>query len=206
MIGARGLAGLRGQASLALMAVPLVWLAGCAQIPLGGPAPSFENIEKARASGTAPVAIGQFQLAPGVSPEIDKGLSVRSNAVVSPVDGSFAQYLRQTLTADLQAAGLVDAAAPATLSGFLTDSTLDVPVGTGQASLGARFVVVRQGKTVYEKELKASATWPSSFIGMEAIPTGINQYTSLYHKLVGTLLDDPDYRAANPGTAQHQEQ
>jgi hypothetical protein len=33
---------------------------------------------------------------------------------------------------------------------------------------------------------------------MEAIPTGINQYTSLYHKLVGTLLDDPDYRAANP--------
>jgi hypothetical protein len=106
--------------------------------------------------------------------------------------------LRQTLVTDFQAAGLYDAASTTTLNGFLTDSTLDVPSDTGHASLGARFVVVREGKTVYEKELKTSATWPSTFIGMEAIPTGINQYTSLYHKLVGTLLDDPDYRAANP--------
>jgi len=185
------------RALLALLAVPLAWLAGCAQIPLGAPAPSFENIQKARTSGTAPVAIGQFRVAPGANPEIDAGLSVRSNSVVSPVEGSFAQYLRQTLTTDFQAAGLYDAASTTTLSGFLTDSTLDVPSDTGRASLGARFVVVREGKTVYEKELKTSATWPSMFIGMEAIPTGINQYTSLYHKLVGTLLDDPDYRAAN---------
>lgn len=187
----------RGRALLALLVVPLAWLAGCAQIPLGAPAPSFENIEKARTSGTAPVAIGQFRVARGANPEIDTGLSVRSNSVVSPVGGSFAQYLRQTLITDFQAAGLYDAASATTLSGFLTDSTLDVPSDTGQASLGARFVVVREGKTVYEKELKTSATWPSTFIGMEAIPTGINQYTSLYHKLVGTLLDDPDYRAAN---------
>lgn len=188
----------RERALQALLVVPLAWLAGCAQIPLGAPAPSFENIEKARTSGTAPVAIGQFRVAPGANPEIDTRLSVRSNSVVSPVEGSFAQYLRQTLITDFQAAGLYDAASATTLSGFLTGSTLDVPSDTGQTSLGARFVVVREGKTVYEKELKTSATWPSTFIGMEAIPTGINQYTSLYHKLVGTLLDDPDYRAANP--------
>ena len=41
------------------------------------------------------------------------------------------------------------------------------------------------------------ATWPSSFVGVEAIPAGINQYTALYHSLVGKLLDDPDYRAVN---------
>ncbi len=177
--------------------LPLGYLAGCAEIPLGPPTPSFGNIEKARQSATGPVAVGGFQLAPGVATGIDRGLDVRTNALRSPIDGSFAQYLRQTLVIDLQAAGLYDASAPAVLSGFLTDSRLDVPSDVGQASLGARFVLTVRGKTVYDKELKADTRWPSSFIGMEAIPMGINQYTSLYHRLVGTLLDDPDYRAAN---------
>ena len=112
--------------------------------------------------------------------------------------GSFSQYLWQTLIVDLQASGLYDTASQTQISGFLTDSILDVPTSTGQASLGARFVVVRSGKTVYEKELKAGASWPSSFIGAVAIPEGINQYAALYHDLVGKLLDDPDYKRVNP--------
>lgn len=188
---------------LPLAALPLVWLSGCARIPLGEPAPNFENIQKARASRTAPVAVGQFKLAPGVDPDIDKGVSVRSNRVFSPIEESFAQYLRQTLIADLQAGGLYDADAQATLSGFLTGSALDVPSGTGSASLSARFMLVRTGKTLYDKELQASVAWPSTFIGVEAIPAGINQYSTLYHTLVGKLLDDPDYWRANPGPVKN---
>jgi hypothetical protein len=184
----------RGLFALALL--PWLLLTGCAQIPLGEPAPSFENIEKAKASRTAPVAVGQFKIAPEADPDIDKGLSVRSNTLYSPIEGSFAQYLRQTLITDLRAAGLYDAASPAMLSGFLTGSTLDVPSSTGQARLSARFVLGRSGQTVYDKELQAEAIWPSAFIGVEAIPAGINQYTTLYHKLVGKLLDDPDYQSA----------
>ncbi|MBI3432421.1 MAG: hypothetical protein HY018_09455 [Hydrogenophilales bacterium] len=195
---ARALMVLRRRSLPALAGMALVWLAGCAQLPLGEPTASFGNIGKAGMSGTAPVSVGPFRPSPGVSPALDKGLSVRSNTVVSPIDASFAQYLRQTLVTDLQAAGLYDPASPTRVSGFLTDSTLDVPLDTGHASLGARFVVVRLGKTVYDKELKASASWPSSFVGMEAIPTGVNQYAALYHMLVGKLLDDPDYRTANP--------
>ena len=99
------------------------------------------------------MSVGTFKLAPGLDPAIDKGVNVRSNNVSSPVEGSFAQYLRQTLVIDLQAAGLYDTGSQTTISGFLTDSKLDVPMGTGTASLGARFVVVRTGQTVYEKEL-----------------------------------------------------
>ena len=180
-----------------LAVVSLALMTGCAQLPLGNPTASFENIEKANVSRTAPVAVGAFKIGPRVNAEIDKGLSVRSNTIFSPFEGSFAQYLRQTLITDLQAAGLYDAAAQTTLSGFLTESTLDAPIGTGHASLSARFILIRTGKTIYEKELKASVTWPSAFIGVEAIPAGMNQYTSLYHQLVGKLLDDPDYRSAN---------
>jgi hypothetical protein len=192
--GVRTCVGRRGW----LAGMAFAGLAGCARIPLGEPAASFDNIEKAGRSGTAPVAVGAFQLDPGIRPSLDKGLSVRSNTVVSPVEGSFAQYLRQTLITDLQAAGLYDPASPSQISGFLMDSTLDVPFDTGRASLGARFVVVRSDRTVYDKVLKASANWPSSFVGMDAIPSGINQYGALYHTLVGKLLDDPDYRMANP--------
>lgn len=187
------------QSIFSLMLLSLAWLTGCAQIPLGDPAPSFENIEKARASRTAPVAVGTFRITPGLNPEIDKGVSVRSHMLSSPVEGSFAQYLKQTLIANLKASGLYDASSKAVISGFLTDSMLDVPMDTGHASLGARFVLERTGKTVYDKELKASVSWPSSFIGAEAIPAGINQYGSLYQKLIGKLLDDPDFQIANPG-------
>lgn len=182
----------------ALVVMPLVFLVGCAQIPLGNPAPSFEVIEKANAARTAPVNVGVFKLDPSANPEVDKGLSVRSNTISSPIEGSFAQYLRQTLIVDLQASGLYDAASPTTLSGYLKESSLDVPTDTGKANLSARFLMIRAGKVIYEKELKASVSWQSSFVGMVAIPAGINHYTSLYHKLIGQLLDDPDYRSANP--------
>lgn len=179
-------------------AVVLALLSGCAQVPLNAPTPSFDVIEKAKASRTAPVAVGNFQPAPGVNAEIDKYLNVRSNAFFSPYENSFALFLKQTVIADLQASGLYDAASQTTLSGFLTESSLDVPVDIGKASLGARFVLTRAGQKVFEKELKTSASWESSFIGAIAIPAGVNHYTSLYHQLLGLLLIDPDYRNANP--------
>jgi hypothetical protein len=188
---------LHRQGFLALVAMPLVLLVGCAQIPLGSPSPSIENIGKARASRTAPVAVGVFRVDPKASPDIDKGLNVRSNTVSSPIEGSFAQYLKQTVVTDLRASGLYDSTSQTILSGFLTESMLDVPSDTGQASLGAHFVLTRTGKTIYEKDLKARTTWPSSFVGAVAIPEGINRYTGLYHALVGELLDDPDYQSAN---------
>lgn len=175
----------------------LALLAGCAELPMHAPTPNFDLIVKAKATRTAPVALGQFKVDQGVNPEIDKGLSVRSNHLFSPYDHSFAQFLRQTVLTDLQASGLYDANAPLTLSGYLTESTLNVPTDKGDASLGARFVLTRGEQKVFEKELKAGATWESSFLGVTAIQDGINQYTSLYHKLLGILLSDSDYQKVN---------
>lgn len=91
------------------------------------------------------MAVGLFRIDPSANAEIDKGLSVRSNTILSPIEGSFAQYLRQTLITDLQASGLFDAASQTTLSGYLSESTLEVPTDTGSASLSARFVLIRTG-------------------------------------------------------------
>lgn len=177
--------------------LPALFLAGCAQIPLSTPSAKADVVEKARASQLAPVNLGSFKADPKLGADKDKGINVRSNTVSSPFDGSFAQYLRETLMVDLKASGLYDANSPIILSGFLTESLLDVGIDTGQSNLGARFVLTNGNKTLYDKELKASANWPSSFVGAIAIPQGINQYSDLYQKLVGQLFEDPDYRKAN---------
>jgi hypothetical protein len=49
---------------------------------------------------------------------------------------------------------------------------------------------------VFDKEIVATSTWESSFMGAVAIPAAINQYGALYQKLVGQLLDDTEFLAA----------
>lgn len=178
------------------IAAALSFLAGCAQVQLPPPSAKLEIVEKVRASKLPSMAVGSFKLDPKANADIDRGVSVRSNKFSSPFEGSFAQYLRETLLADLRAAGLFDPASSLVVSGTLTDSTLDVPMDIGRATLAARFTLSRSNQIAYDKELKANATWPSSFIGMTAIPEGVRQYTDLYHKLVQQLLDDPDFQNA----------
>lgn len=169
-------------------------LTGCAQIKMGAPSPSVDNIQKAKASGMAPAALGEFAPAPGKPAGFDAGLDVRSNTLSSPIDG--AKYLKETLATELKSAGLLDGASTTVIQGQLTQSELAVPVSQASGTLGARFVVVRAGRTVYDKELKVSASWESSFVGAVAIPAAVNEYTSLYRKLVGQLLDDAEFRRA----------
>jgi hypothetical protein len=181
---------------LAPLLVAAALLTGCAQIKLGAPVPNIDNIQKAKSSGMAPVAVGEFALAAGKPAGLDKGVSVRSNTVSSPFDESFAKYLKETLSAELKAAGLLDPASPVAIIGELTDSQIDAAIGTGQGSLAARFKVNRAGQTTFDKEFRVASSWDSSFVGGVAIPRAVNEYSALYRQLVGKLLDDPQFRAA----------
>lgn len=181
--------------SCALVAAAAL-LTGCAQIPLGAPAVSVDNIQKAKAADMTPVAVGEFGLAAGKDKAMDAGISMRSNTISSPIQGSFAQYLKENLAVELRGAGLLDPASKTVISGKLTDSMADAASSQGKGSLGAQFTVMRDGRKVYDKELRVSSTWESSFVGAIAIPAAVNQYTTLYRTLIGKLLDDPDFRSA----------
>ena len=142
------------------------------------------------------MSVGAFTLAPGKSAELDGPIDVRSNKVSAPTDRSFAKYLKETLSTELRAAGLLAEGAAIVIRGQLTDSTLEAGVGTGRGSVAARFIADRDGRTVFDKELRASGTWDSSFVGATAIPAAINEYTALHRKLVALLLDDAAFRTA----------
>ncbi|MGV2292734.1 hypothetical protein AAHK20_28775 [Trinickia sp. YCB016] len=173
-------------------------LSGCAEMPMNRPQPTVENTIKLRSGPPpAPVEVGSFTLDASKPDSIDRGISIRSNMVRSPVGNSFAQYLRETLRIELQSAGLLNAESDIVITGTLLDSAAEAPVSSpGKATLEARFVVTRQSKVRYDKVLRADATWKSSFIGATAIPQAAGQYEALYRQLVGKLFDDTAFRAA----------
>jgi hypothetical protein len=180
-------------AALALVAVSAV-LTGCAQIKLGAPVASVDNIQRAKAIGSAPVSLGDFKA--GAAVKDDAGLDIRSNTLSSPVKGSFAEYLKENLAVELRAAGLLDPASKTVVSGELVESKVNAGSSAGVGSLGARFVVTRAGAKVFEKELRVQAAWESSFVGATAIPAAINNYSALYRQLIAKLLDDAAFRQA----------
>lgn len=172
-----------------------VQLTGCAT-PMGAPQASIDNTTKLRGAGLAPANLGSFTLAPGQSPSVDQGVGLRGSKVHSPYNDSFAQYLKETLRVELDAAGLLNASSPTVISGTLTESDADAAIGTGTAKLGARFVVTRGQTVAYDRTLRADASWESSFVGAVAIPLAAGQYQGLYRKLAGQLFEDPEFRKA----------
>jgi hypothetical protein len=181
---------------LALVALASLQFAGCASVTLPAASGTAGNVEKLKASGAASMGTGEFKAAPGKASEADKGLSVRGSNSISPAQGSFALQLRDQLAAELKAAGMLATDGGIVISGTVTDNSLEAGMSTGSARLAARFVVRRDGKVVYDKELLASAQWESSFAAAVAVPAAFNQYGAIYQSLVGKLLDDADFRAA----------
>lgn len=190
---------LRRLGLVAAAAIALV-LTGCAA-PMGAPQASIDSTAKLRAAAMTPTRLGTFALAPGQSAGKDQSVSLRGTQVRSPYNDSFAQYLKETLRVELDAAGLLNPAAPTVISGTLTESDADAAIGTGTAKLAARFVVTRGDQVAYDRTLRADASWESSFIGAVAIPLAAGQYQGLYRKLAGQLFDDPDFRKALTGPA-----
>lgn len=167
-------------------------LAGCAIPRMPAPQPSIAVINRIDAARLPAMAVGSFAAAPGLS---DKALGVRVSQV-RPEGGSFAAYLGETLKAQLGATGKLDAAAPITIGGTLTENDVGAPIGQARGQLGAEFVVTRNGRELFRKRLHVERRWGSSYFGFVAIDKADRMYTALYADLVSALIDDPDFRAA----------
>ncbi|MBI3675317.1 MAG: hypothetical protein HY243_01700 [Proteobacteria bacterium] len=170
-------------------------VASCAMAPLPAPQASIDNLQTIRAAGIAPVKLGDFTLAPGLSDATDKSIAIRAMTVAAP-GGSFTGYLRDTLRVELQAGGKLDPNSTIVVSGQLTRSVIDAGMSDPHAILGAIFVVTRDGNEVYRKPLEVRTRWTGDFLGGIAIPEADKQYTALYAKLVSAFLSDGDFKVA----------
>lgn len=182
-------------ARLLLAGVAGLALFGCA-VTLPSPTATAGTTQQLRDTDIAPLATGRFALAPGKNPSMDQSQGGLRGSSVAASTGSFAQYLRDVIVAELKSAGLYDEKSPIVIDAQLVDSQLDAAITTGTGRLAARFTVTRQSKLVYDKELSVDGRWESSFVGAVAIPEAINRYGELYKLLAAKLFSDPDFLKA----------
>lgn len=171
-------------------------LTGCVQMTLGPPQATLQNIELIKKPEIQPAGVGDFGLAPGKDAAINANVSIRGSTLSPDGGARFSDYLKEAVTAELKAAGKYDAVSALSIKGLLTETQVDAPMGTGTATLGAQFMLTRAGTVVYDRAHRVNATWPSAFVGAEAIPTAVHEFTSLFKKLIASLFGDKDFQAA----------
>lgn len=182
---------IRRAISGAAVLAALFALAACVTAPAPAYQPGVANLHALRAVAT-PIGVDDFAAAPGVN---DRRFGLRADGMTGGgADGTFSTYLQQALETELRAAGRLDAAAGLRLSGTLTENRLDADnLSVGRASVGARFVLTRDGRVVYDQVHTVDHEWDSSFLGALAIPAAMQGYAAAVQKLTGRLFADPAF-------------
>jgi hypothetical protein len=182
-------------AGLAAVCAIAMQMTGCANLKMSTPSASLENTATLRSANMTPVNVGTFTATGAAMGSKDKSISIRGgNSVESPVGPSFTEYLRETVKVEMAAAGLLDEKSSTVITGTMIDS--DLESGNGSGYLVARFVVTRDGTVRFDRELKTTTTWESSFIGAVAIPAAAHGYESLYRMMATKLINDAEFRKA----------
>jgi hypothetical protein len=169
-------------------------LSACVNAPVDEISPSFETLKLLRAESIPPLALGGFADSPQA--KIGRSINIRGSTLRAPKNGTFADFLKQTVQTELVAAGVFNPTAATSLEGVLTESRAGENLSSGGASLAAEFRVRRNGELVFSKPFRVETSWKSDFIGAIAIPEAFRQYNGLYALLVRRALSDPELIAA----------
>ena len=150
---------------------------------------SIENVQQIKNAKAVQMSVGEVSS----SKELNS-ISLRGSKLVSPVGGSYGEYLSDALVQELKLAKLWSGVSDTVISGELVSNDIDVSgfsVGTGEIS--AKFVVTTNEKIVFEKVISANHQFDSSFVGSIAIPNGQASYKVLVQKLLNNLFTDQQF-------------
>jgi len=152
--------------------------------------PSVDNSNYLQDISNSKISVARFK---DGKPEVND-LSMRGSTLESPYDKSFSVYLSKALEEELKLAGIWDKNSKIQITGVLIDNQLDVSgFSVGTASITVKFMVKRNAKLVYTKEITANHEWESSFVGAVAIPAGTNNYPVVIQKLFSKLFKDKNF-------------
>ena len=96
----------------------------------------------------------------------------------------------------LRVSGRLDPAASLTLSGLLTHNQVGENFDTGGATLGAIFILRRDGVELWRGQVRVSRPFNSSVLGAIAYLEADRAYGALYGELAQALMQEPGLRAA----------
>lgn len=166
--------------------------AGCAHITVPEYTGNLDLADRLAKAGSAKVALGPFTAEPGT-----ERLKGRTNRFHSPKDDSFGAYLREALGRELAIAQRYDERSPVVIEANLVENELDISgTHTGSIDMAADFRVRRDGKLAYQRRHRLHHEWPSSALGVLAIPFASSQAPVATRRLLELLIDDPQFQAA----------
>lgn len=178
----------------AVLALALL-TAGCSATA-SPPDTSIRAVRAASAADFPPIALGAFTPSRTLRRGADRSVNLRGMAIKPANKRSFSQFLGETIEVQLRLAAKLDPASPIRLSGEMTEISVNTAVGKAGGAIAATFRLTLRDRIVFEKSLRAEASWNGSFIGVVAVMNSEREYAALYPQLVETLFADPDFRAA----------
>lgn len=177
-----------------VLVASLLALGGCVHEKMAAAQPSIATIKAAQSFDMVPLAVGPVIASPADA-AFDRHIDIRGSTMAPPT-GRFSSFLRDTLIAELRAAGRYDPESRTIVSAVLTENSATESFKRGTGVEVATFRVHRNGQTLFEGAIRAEVEWPSSFIGAVAIPNAFRTHSSLSNTLVAHLFADANFRAA----------
>jgi TonB family protein len=192
MINSPSIMTLMRRLAMAGIGAVLLALTGCAAVAPNYQ-PTNDNVHTLQALPGGKVALGQFT---AKDKSLDS-LTIRAGSYNSPYNGSYAEYLKAALRAELEGSGKLDAASPVVITGQLLENSLDgASFTTGTAKVSARIVVTQSGAKTFDKVVVGASQWESSFVGAIAIPAARRNYVDTVRKLLANIFADRDFQTA----------
>jgi hypothetical protein len=152
----------------------------------------LEQISTTQKSVATPIKLSDFSLANSRLNTV----SIRGSKLKSPIEDSFAAYLREALKQELTLAKKFDANSKFALEGVIQEQDIDAGFGTGVGTMTVEFVLKQADKVVFKKLIKAEHTWSSSFFGNIAIPAAVENYPNIVAQLIQNLMNDVEFKKA----------
>ncbi|WP_156479955.1 TonB family protein [Collimonas pratensis] len=181
--------------AMAGIGAALLALTGCAVVAPNY-LPTNDNVRTLQALPGDKVAVGQFT----AKDKSLESLSIRGSIYNSPYNGSFAEYLKAALRAELETSGKLAEVSPLVITGQLLENSVNgASISTGTAKISARIVVMQSGAKTFDKIVIGTSQWDSSFIGVVAVPEARRNYIDTVRKLLANLFADRDFQAALRG-------
>lgn len=169
-----------------------VMATGCMTMQTPPYEPSINNYEKLQVGQFKKVSVDDFTLADATLNQI----SVRGNPLNSSLNDSFGTYLKSALEEEFYKAGLLSKESEYVISGVILENDIETGASEASGHLSAQVVIKNNDQVLFDKTLKATHTWASSFVGAVAIPRARDNYPFIVREFIRELFEDEDFKQA----------
>ncbi|EAR59547.1 hypothetical protein [Neptuniibacter caesariensis] len=168
--------------------ISVVLISGCASFEAPSYSPDYQTIDAVKTQSLKAVSLGDFS---PMDPQakVNK-ISLRA-AGFKAKQGTFTQYFRDALEADLTEIGIYDQASDVTISAELVENDLDISgFSKGKGLMQVRLMINQGEDVLLDKVYTAVTEFDSSFAAAVAVPKAQSEYPVLVKTMLAKIYTD----------------